>query len=41
MEASTQDKAIEGLTTFWEDIGFVQGKEYVGFWLKPGIQGLK
>ena len=39
MEASTQDKAIEGLIALWEDIYFVQGKERVASRLKPSIQG--
>ena len=38
MKASTQGKAIEGLIAFWEDIYFVQGKEYIAARLKPGIQ---
>ncbi len=38
MEASAQDKAIEGLIAFWEDIYFVQGKEYIASRLKPSIQ---
>jgi hypothetical protein len=38
MNTSTQDKAIEGLIAFWEDIYFVQGKEYVAARLKSGIE---
>ena len=37
MDASTRDKAVEGLIAFWEDIYFVQGKEYIASKLKPGI----
>ena len=38
MDTSTQYKAIEGLIAFWQDIYFVQGKEYVAARLKPGIE---
>lgn len=38
MDNNTQDKAVEGLIAFWEDIYFVQGKEYIASKLKPGIQ---
>jgi len=38
MDASTKQRAIEGLIAFWEDIYFVQGKEHIAARLKPGIQ---
>ena len=38
MNINTQEKAIKGLITLWEDIYFVQGKDKVAARLKPGIQ---
>ena len=38
MDTCTQQRAIKGLIAFWEDIYFVQGKEYIAARLKPGIQ---
>ena len=40
MDIRTQERAIKGLIAFWEDIYFVQGKEYVAYRFKPGIQDL-
>lgn len=38
MDTNAQERATKGLIAFWEDIYFVQGKEYIASRLKPGIQ---